>query len=77
MRTKVLIMLLGLAAVAIPAVAPAGQGPVRFADRQVPAVPQVTDAAWRLLLADPAATQPFSLALPRRFTTLEPAGGAL
>jgi len=74
MQTKILTILFGLAAVALPAVAPASQTAARLADGQLPARAQLTDAAFRMLLADPAAAQPLSVVLPLRFTTLEPAG---
>lgn len=68
MKTKILTTLLGLAIVAIPAMAPAGQPETRLsALRPDLAVP--VDLAP--LLADPRAAAELSVVLPNGFTVLE------
>lgn len=73
MNTKALTTLLGLAIVAIPAVAPASQPAVRLADLDPRAEAVVSAADLALLFADPAAAQELSVVLPDGFTVLDPA----
>jgi len=69
MRTKFLTTLLGLAIVAIPAVA--SQPGVKASDLE-PAVTSTMSALdLALLLTDPRAAQEFSVVLPTGFTMLE------
>lgn len=69
MKTKSLTTLLGLAIVAIPAMAPASQPEARPADPK----PELTISAVDLvpLLADPRAAAELSIVLPSGFTVLE------
>ncbi|HHY49224.1 MAG TPA: hypothetical protein GYA10_05700 [Alphaproteobacteria bacterium] len=70
MNARLLIMLLGIAAFAIPAAVPASQPAVGTA----PATTQAAMAAppdLATLLADPRAPAPLAIALPTHYTTLE------
>lgn len=69
MKTRVLTTLLGLAIVAIPAVAPASQPEVRLTDLK----PELSMSAFdlALLLTDPRETAKLSIVLPSGFTVLE------
>ena len=71
MKTRYLTTLLGLAIVAIPAVAPASQPEVRLADLKPAVAATLSDAGFAVLLTDPAAPQELSIVLPAGFTTLD------
>ena len=71
MKTKFLTTMLGLAIVAIPAVAPASQPEVRLSDLKPEAEATLSAPELALLLTDPREAQEFSLVLPTGFTMLE------
>lgn len=71
MNTRFLTTVLGLAIVAIPAVAPASQPSLRLSERQPAVAAALPGADFALLLTDPAAAQELSLVLPAGFTTLD------
>ena len=69
MNTKFLTTVLGLAIVAIPAIA--SQPEVRLADLKPAVETTLSDADFALLLADPSEAQELSLVLPAGFTVLD------
>lgn len=71
MNTKFLTTVLGLAIVAIPAVAPASQPEVRLSDLRPAVEATLCDADFALLLTDPRQAQELSLVLPTGFTVLD------
>ena len=71
MKTRFLTTVLGLAIVAIPAVAPANQPDVRLADLKPAAEARLSQGDLALLLTDPSQAQELSLVLPAGFTTLD------
>lgn len=71
MNTRFLTTVLGLAIVAIPAVAPANQPDVRLADLKPALEATLSRGDLALLLTDPREAKDFSLVLPAGFTTLD------
>lgn len=69
MKTKFLTTLLGLAIVAIPAVA--SQPEVKLADLKPAVRPTMSDLDLAVLFVDPREAQDFSIVLPTGFTVLE------
>ena len=71
MKTKFLTTLLGLAIVAVPAVAPASQPEVRLSDLKPAVELTMSQLDLALLLADPYEAQDLSIVLPTGFTLLD------
>jgi hypothetical protein len=71
MKTQFLTTLLGLAIVAVPAVAPASQPEVKLKDLKPSVQLTLSDLDLALLLTDPREAQELSVVLPSGFTTLE------